>query len=295
MAIIAEQKVTTIETEVRQTSRGDVGWRPAGGEASPLRVALFDLIEGIRRWYLWTHLGWHDIRQRYRRSIIGPFWVTLSMAFLVLALGFVYSGLFKENISTLLPYIAGGFIFWGFISISINESCVAFTTSENVIRQTPMPLVVHVLRVISRNFVILLHNLAIWVIVAVWFSIPPTFETLLVVPGALLVCANLAWLGLILAIVCARFRDVVQIVSNIVQIAFFITPLMWKANYVEHGRFFLVDANPFHHLLAVSRDPLLGVPPSLESWLFCGVMAVLGWLIAIAVFLRCRRFVPYWL
>lgn len=285
----------TTETEVRPFGRSDVGWRPIGGEASPLRVAVFDLVEGIRRWYLWTHLGWHDIRQRYRRSIIGPFWVTLSMAFLVLALGFVYSGLFRENVATLLPYLAGGFIFWGFISVSINESCVAFTTSENVIRQTPMPLVVHVLRVIARNFVILLHNLAIWVAVAIWFAIPPTFETLLAIPGIFLVCVNLAWVGLILAIVCARFRDVVQIVSNVVQIAFFVTPLLWRADYVDRGRFFLVESNPFHHLLAVSRDPLLGVAPSPESWLFCGVMAILGWLVAVAVFLRCRRFVPYWL
>jgi ABC-type polysaccharide/polyol phosphate export permease len=283
-----------IETEIHSVLRSDVGWRPSAGR-SPLAAALFDLLEGARRWYLWSLLGWHDIRQRYRRSIIGPFWITLSMGVLVAALGFVYSGLFKEDVSSLVPYLAAGFIFWGLISVAVNESCSAFTAAENVIRQTPMPLVVHVLRVIARNFVIFLHNLSIWAIVAVWFSIPPTWNTLLLVPGILIICANLAWLGLVLAIICARFRDVVQIVTNIVQIAFFITPIMWRPEYVERGRFLLVEANPFHHLLAIGRDPLLGVAPGLDSWIYCGVMLVAGWFVAIAVFLRLRRYIPYWL
>jgi len=286
----------TIETELQGGLRGDVGWRPAVGR-SPLAAAFFDLVEGGRRWYLWSLLGWHDIRQRYRRSVIGPFWITLSMGILVAALAFVYSGLFKENVSSLLPYLAAGFIFWGLISTSMNESCAAFTSAENVIRQTPMPLVVHVLRVIARNFVIFLHNLSIWVIVAVWLSIPPTWETLLVLPGIVIICANLAWLGLVLAIICARFRDVVQIVMNVTQIAFFITPIMWRPDYVEQGRTrqFLVEGNPFHHLLAIGRDPLLGVAPGLESWIYCGIMLVVGWLLAVAVFLRYRRYVAYWL
>ena len=283
-----------IETQIQGILRTDVGWRPSVG-GPPLAAALFDLFEGVRRWYLWILLGWHDIRQRYRRSIIGPFWITLSMGSLVGALAFVYSGLFKEDISSLLPYLAAGFIFWGLISASISESCSAFTSAESVIRQTPMPLVVHVLRVIARNFVIFLHNLSIWLIIAVWLTIPPNWNTLLLVPGAIVICANLAWFGLVLAIICARFRDVVQIVANVVQIAFFVTPILWKPEYVDHTRQLLVKANPFHHLLAIGRDPLLGVAPDLESWLFCGLMLVLGWLVAVAVFLRYRRYVPYWL
>jgi ABC-type polysaccharide/polyol phosphate export permease len=219
------------------------------------------------------------------------------MGVLVAALAFVYAGLFKENTASLLPYLAAGFICWGFISGSLNEGCGAFTAAENVIRQTPMPLVVHVLRVIARNFVIFLHNLSIWIIIAIWLSIPPTWETLLVIPGIVMVCANLAWLCLVLAIICARFRDVAQIVVNVTQVAFFVTPIMWRPEYVEQGRgrFLLVEANPFHHLLAMGRDPLLGVAPGLESWIFCTSMLVAGWLLAVGVFVRYRRYVAFWL
>jgi len=275
--------------------RSGLGWRSAAPKASPLNAALFGLVEGMRRWYLWCFLGWHDIRQRYRRSFIGPFWLTLSMGILVGSLGFLYSSLFKQDVSTFLPYLAAGFIFWGFISTTILESCGTFTSAEGIIKQVPMPLVVHVLRGVARNVVILLHNLAIWVAVALWFWIPLTWSTLLLVPGFILVCANLLWIGLMLAVVCARFRDVAQIVTNAVQIAFFLSPILWKPDFIHHGAFILVDSNPFFHLVSIVREPLLGTAPSSASWLFCITMLAVGWILAVVTFLRCRRFVPYWL
>ena len=75
-----------------------------------------DLLAGIRAWRLWTMLGWNDIRQRYRRSVLGPFWITISMAVFITLLGVIYSHIFKIELKTYLPYLSLGYIIWGFIA-----------------------------------------------------------------------------------------------------------------------------------------------------------------------------------
>src|ERR1700686_2821463 len=90
-----------------------------------------EVLGGFRAWRVWTILGWDDIRQRYRRSVIGPFWITLSMGIFILVLGVIYSRLFHTDLQTYLPYLTVGFVVWGFISASANDSCIAFIDARS--------------------------------------------------------------------------------------------------------------------------------------------------------------------
>src|SRR6187402_1914554 len=89
---------------------------------------------------------------------------------------------------------------------------------------------------------------------------------LLVIPGLVLVSLNGLWVGLLLGMLCVRFRDIPQIIANVIQLLFFLTPILWKPDQLTQGRAF-VEANPFHHFVSLIREPLLGVAPSLETWL----------------------------
>ena len=204
--------------------------------ASQGKLALADIVQGARARYLWGLLGWQDIRRRYRRSILGPFWLTISMGILVAALGALYGTLLNVEIAVYVPFLALGFVIWTLISAVITEGCTAFISAESIVKQTNLPLSVHVYRMVWRNFLILCHNAAIFVVVAVVFAIWPGWTGLLALPGLVFLCLNAIWVGLLLGIVSARFRDVPPIVASVVRILFFVTPIIWMPELMPAPR-----------------------------------------------------------
>jgi ABC-2 type transport system permease protein/lipopolysaccharide transport system permease protein len=238
-------------------------------------------------------MGLHDIRQRYRRSIIGPFWITLSMGIMVGALGLLYGTIFKQDMHDYLPFLAAGFIFWGLISSMITDGTRVFIGAEGLIRQLPAPLSVHVYRLLWSNLITFAHNVAIFVVVALWYGINPGWNVLLVLPALGLLFLNGFWLALLLGLLSARFRDIPLVVASVVQVVFFVTPVIWKANMLP-GRALILDLNPFYHLIEVLRAPLLGHVPAVENSLAVIVVTLVGWAVALWFFSAYRWRLAYW-
>ena len=272
------------------------GLAPASSAPLPpsqTALALRDVVEGACAFRLWGMLGWQDIRQRYRRSTLGPFWLTISMGALVGGLGVLYAGLFRVDVADYLPFVAAGLIIWGLLSGLITEGCAAFIGTESIIKQVNLPLSVHVYRVVWRNLIVFAHNIVIYVAAAVIFSLQPGWTGLLVLPGLALLCLNGVWMGLLLGLVSARFRDVPQIVASVVQVAFFLTPIIWKPELLP-DRAFVLDLNPFFHLVELVRAPSLGQAPGLVSWLAAAGIALGGWLVTLLMYRRYRWRIAYW-
>ncbi len=241
-------------------------------------------------------LGWNDIAKRYRRSLFGEFWLTISMAILIGMLGVIFGSLFGLPLKVYLPHVSTGVILWTFASSSISEGCSAFIDAQNIILQVRLPLFLHVIRVLYRNVMILAHNFAIYPIVMAIVWKGPGLGVLLAIPGVILVSLNLLWMTTVLAVVCARYRDLIQIVQNLLQVLFYATPIMWLPETMADKPFsFVLKLNPFYHFLAVVRDPLAGTAPDPVNWIVCLVAAVLGWLVAGIILGRYSRKIPYWL
>jgi ABC-type polysaccharide/polyol phosphate export permease len=253
-----------------------------------------DILEGALAWRLWGSLGWQDIKQRYRRSKIGPFWVTISMGFMIAGMGFLYADLFHTDVQSYLPYLTIGMIVWALISPLVNENCNAFIEGEGIIKQVKLPLSVHVYRVIWRNLIIFGHNFIIFVLVAVIFKIRPNWSSLMAIPALLMICINGAWVGLLWGVISARFRDVPQIVASVMQIAFFMTPIMWFPTQVS-GRTWFLKFNPFYYFTALVREPLLSSHPNIHLWRWAIVITACGWTVAFLMYRFCRRRIAYWL
>ena len=259
--------------------------------------ALRDLIGGARASHLWGMLGWQDIRRRYRRSILGPFWLTISMGMLVAALGTLYGTLLNVEIAEYVPFLALGFIVWTLISGLMTDGCTAFINAESIIKQTTLPLSIHVYRVVWHNVLVYCHNAAIFVVVALLFAVWPGWNGLLAVPGLLLLSLNGIWMALMLGIISARFRDVPPIVASVVRILFFVTPIIWMPELMpaRAGTLSLVlDFNPFFHMVELVRAPLLGDVPRIVSWVAVSGIALGGWLSTFVLFRRYRRRIAYW-
>jgi ABC-type polysaccharide/polyol phosphate export permease len=255
-----------------------------------------DVRASLRKHEVATTLGWHDVAQRYRRSRVGAFWLTINMGVLIATIGTVFGTLFRTPLDEFLPYVTVGLILWGFLQTTINEGCNGFIASEGIILQVRMPLFVHLMRILWRNAIILGHNLLIFPVVLLVLWRPVGITALLAVPGFALLLLNAAWMVLVLAVVCARFRDMVQVMQNVMQVLFYLTPLIWSADALPDrvGAAF-IQLNPFFHLISIVRAPLLGSLPAAHSWWLMAAMAVVGWALALLFYGRYRRRVPYWL
>jgi ABC-2 type transport system permease protein/lipopolysaccharide transport system permease protein len=267
----------------------------ASGPASTFWVAVYqDLFCALREWRLWTMLGWNDIRLKYRRSTIGPFWITLSMAMFILILGIVYSRIFHIGVRDYLPFLTAGYITWGFISQTTTESCGAFLEGERIIKQIRLPYAVYVLRVVYRNFIIFLHNAVVFVPVAIIFSVNPGFHGLMAIPGLVLLYLNLCWVALCLSILNSRFRDLQSIVGTFVQVMLFVTPIMWPLRTLGDATY-LAEINPLYHLIDIVRTPLLGQSPDFSSWLVAIALMFPGSAVSMWLLHRASRRLVFWI
>lgn len=253
-----------------------------------------DISVGLGAWHVWSILGWHDIRQRYRRSVLGPFWFTLSTLIMVAVLGLLYSILLDQDITVYLPYLGVGLVIWQFISTAANEGCATLISSAHLLRQMRVPVSSYIIRMVWRNVIILLHSLPVVVILLVLLGNPLYFSAILAIPGVALLALNMVWFCLIVAVLCARYRDIAPIVGNIFQVGFFLTPVMWQVQALD-GRDWVANFNPFYHMIEVIRAPLTTGSFPLLSWIVSLAMLIGGFTLAQYIMVRCRGRITYWI
>lgn len=252
-----------------------------------------DVSAAVRRWPLWMRLGWQDVLLRYRRSLLGPFWLTLSMGLMIAVLGSIYGDILRLPRAQYLPFLATGIITWGLISALVSEGCQTFIESDWLIRQLDLPLSMFPMRVVWRNAIVFVHNAAIYGLLLVLLPIPVGWGALAALPGLAVLLANGLWCGALLGLLSARFRDLPQIVSSLMQVAFFATPIFWSTEALS-GTSALVSANPFFHLIEVVRAPLIGHPVPVQSWYVVCALSLAGWAVAVLAFRRFHRRISYW-
>lgn len=258
-------------------------------------IGLNDLVSALKSFHIITMMGGQDIRQRYKRSRLGPFWITISMAVMITTMGLVFGNLFKTDVKEFLPFLTLGLIIWSFILGSITEGCEALISAEGIIKQLPVPLHVHVLRVVWKNFIIFLHNIVIFPFALLAVGKGVSWDIFLAIPGFLLLVLNISWFLMIIAMVCARFRDMTQIILSIMQVVFYLTPVIWMPKLLSHrvGQV-LLDLNPLYHLIDIVRAPLLGQVPALSSYILAVVMGIVGLVFSTIMTSKYKYRVPYW-
>ena len=273
---------------------------PPASKSTTLSMAFRDLVSGWRQNELWLQLGWQDIKQRYRRSTLGPLWITIATGVMALALGLLYSMLFQISVREFLPHVTVGFIIWGFIAGCIKDGSDIFIENEGLIKQLPSALSVHVYRLVWRQVLFLAHNMVIWVLLVIVFRIPLSLNTLLAIPALALLVINGVWVTMLFGIIATRFRDVAPLLESLVQLLFYVTPIVWTTQTLrDQGgevaqRARIAELNPLYHYLEIVRAPLVGREVALYHWGIVGACTVVGLLLALLVMRQWRFRVPYW-
>jgi lipopolysaccharide transport system permease protein len=308
--ITAQPSAETIAADavpaVAAAHAGSAAFRATGREAEMLllshlryrdrwALAWGDLAEGFRLRGLWRTLAWLDIKTRYRGSVLGPFWLTLSTAVMVGTLGLLYAELFHINVHSFLPFIALSLVLWNFLAMLVTDGCTVFTVAEGTIRSMRMPFFVFAGQSVYRNILILGHNIIVIVVVFAVLRIAPGMVALAAIPGLVLWLVDAFAFTMLLGAFCARFRDVPPIVASVLQIAFYVTPIIWKPDLLPVAQRKYLVFDPFFALFDIVRAPMLGAWPSDNSWLaaclFSVVLCVVAWL----SFVRVRSRIAFWI
>ncbi len=257
--------------------------------------AWHDLYSGFTKWHIWTRLGWQEVKRRYRRTVLGPFWATMSIGMFIGGMAFIWAPLFRTSVTDYLPFLAAGLVAWTYTTSLITEGCTTYTASEGLIKQLSFPFSILNYMVVWRNIIVFFHNLVIVALVNVVLPVDVTWATLLFIPGILIVALNGLWITILLGMLSARFRDIPPLIGNLVTIMMFVTPVFWRSEQLGPNAQRYIDLNFMYHLIEVIRAPLLGHVPALLSYWVTLAGVPIGAVVTFAVYARFRSRIAYWL
>ena len=261
-----------------------------------ISIAISDLKRSRKKIYLALMLGWQDIKQRYRRSKLGPFWLTISMGVMIGMIGIVFGQVLNTPMKEYLPFLATGIILWTCFSTGVMEGSTSFIDAQGMIRQLDLPLSLYPIRVLWRNIVICGHNIIILPLVFLVVGRGIDWNIFWLIPGFIVFSWNMFWVSLLLGTFCTRFRDMPQIVNSLMQVFFYVTPIIWMPGALNaRSANLLVDPNPVYHLVQLVRAPSLGSSPTILNWFVSISLAIIGSFVTLWFFGKYKKRIAYWL
>lgn len=255
---------------------------------------LRDFGEGLSLYRLWLHQGYADVIGRYRRTLLGPLWHTLSMAIFIIVTGIVWSAVLKVDLPKYMLYLSSGLVVWSLISGAVLEGCSVLIAAQTQALSTRIPYPMLSMSLMWRLLLVFLHQLPLCAFAMIYAGTMPTVETLWLIPAVLIALVSGMWLSLLAGLVTLRFRDSSVIIASLMNIAMFATPVFWSRDLLGPDIAFLADWNPLFHLVEIMRRPLLGEVASELSWIVS-----LGWmggglLVTMMIYALVRNRIAYW-
>ncbi|HZP76269.1 MAG TPA: ABC transporter permease [Pseudolabrys sp.] len=264
-----------------------------GGDQQLLSLQL--VRSAIANPWLWVTLSWHDIVQSYRRTTLGPLWITMNMLIFAAAMTIVYSAIFGVSPTEYGVFVVTSMTIWWWILGILNEGGTTFIIYGQFIRSMPCDKAVFVWAAAFKQMIILAHHAVIYLLLMVFGMLKPSLYMLLAVPAVFVVfLMTVPMIGL-LAILCARYRDLPRLISSATVILMMITPVFWQPSMLSGWRTLLYEFNPLYYLIEVLRRPMLGEPISglTVSVIVCMFGAI--WALGSVFFGRYQRYIVFWL
>lgn len=249
--------------------------------------------------YFWLSLVRVDLRNRYRRSVLGLGWSLLKPVGMTSVICIIFTTVFQANLHQFAPFVLIGMTFWGFITETVLGGCLAFHAGEGYLRQAKLPLAIFPLRVALGAGFHFAVMLPIILLVVMLTSGLPSLPALLSLASSLVLLFVVGWgLALLSGLVTVAFPDMKHILELTLQIVFYLTPIIYPPAVLAEQRFglWIMEMNPFSHLLALIRMPLLeSTPASLEAWIVGLIFALV--LVGLSIFglSRTEKRLIFWL
>ena len=257
--------------------------------------ALHDIRLGWQRREGWWALSRQTIKISYRRTTLGPIWITIQQLAFILGIGLLYSQLFKVKSGDLVPLVAFGISFWGLLTSCITGASSNFIQQSQAITSSTLPISFYVFSTVSQQLLTFFHSAIVLIPFAFIFGTSPRLICLVTVPIAITVAAiNAFALGLWLGPLSARYRDISASIPIILQLAMFLSPIFWAPSLLA-DRDWIVNYNPIAWMIETFRSPILGGPIQAELWIKLAIFTIANLVVGVTVLSRVRNKISYWI
>ena len=275
---------------------GWTGYAPLDASLrAQLAAAFADIGEGLRRWPNWSYLAVENVKNRYRRTVLGPWWLTLQMAVFVTGISLVFGSILHNTLRTFLPYVALGYMSFSLLSGLTRAGAEVFVNGSSTLKSTRQPLSSLVLREVAIEFINFGHNIVLYLVFLAARLVPLSPKILIAVPVVVLIGVNGLFLGLWLGTTVARFRDVQPFVNSILGVGVMFSPVFYHLTDLGSGiRNAVIGLNPFTYLISAFRAPLIGTGLVPSFYIGMAVVTLINVVLGLAVFTRARSRLPYW-
>jgi ABC-type polysaccharide/polyol phosphate export permease len=245
----------------------------------------------------WLGFAWYlaadGIRRQYARTRLGPFWIVLAQFVTIFGIAIVFFTIFKRPFEEFLPFTSASLIAWALLSQPIIGGPNTFVANASLIQSVKLPFGIFPLQAMLNFIFVFLHGLAIHVVLMLIFG--KSLITLpLLIPAVIVVFMTIYPVVAVLGLMGARLRDLAPLINSIMFMVFLLTPTIWERGVIDEGLAWIVDVNPFYHLIEILRRPMLGELPGGVSVVVCLVLAVISVSLGEYLFRRYSRPLVFW-
>jgi ABC-type polysaccharide/polyol phosphate export permease len=254
---------------------------------------LGEIVRALGAWRIWGVTAVDDIMGRYRRTILGPLWITLGQAGFIAGL-YLLRSKFSAGDTNYLAYLAASIPTWGLLASFIVDGSNSLIKSKGFIDNYPIPMAVFSMRAVAAAYINYAHLLVVYLVIVALMLKAPTIAHLAILPGLLITLVFGLGCVLMLGPLGARFRDLAPATNMGTSLMFVLTPVFWVPEPAQVDSA-LVTYNPFYYLLEVVRAPLLGQVVEPHVWLLAVAVAAAVFVAGLATYVRMRPQIVYWL
>jgi lipopolysaccharide transport system permease protein len=275
---------------------GDFASKKEQSAHSASLTAREEIFASLRAWEALLFLSLHDIRAKYRRTMLGPWWVVLGVGISLGLMSALWSIIFGLDWREYLNYMIAGIITWYWIQGYITQSCEVFTAEfSSLLRSLPTPPIMYVYRFVMKGAWMFAHYLPIWLISAIITSKYPSIASIILFPiGFLFIIVNAIAITIILGMGNARFRDLSPAVTALMTPMLLLTPVIWQPSMLGDYQI-IATLNPFTHFVSIIRGPLIGNVPSALTWSYVSAVTVFNVAVAAVLYGKFRKHIVFWI
>jgi len=256
------------------------------------KEAFGDLRAGLGLRRVWIALASEDIGDQHKRTTLGPLWLLVN--YLVFAGTFIF--LIHGKTSYNYPaFVATGLFVWFYIMEVITSSVSLFQREESFIKGTTLPLSVYVMRFFMQSVIRAGYAFLGCLLVLYYSGIDISFLWLWSVLGIIIILLSVPPTIIVLAFLGAFFPDAQYLVSNLMRVGMFLTPVFWTYEGSGGIRHIFYHWNPFTYYLEMVRFPILWHKVPLEAFMITPIIGVGLWVAALLLLGRLRRQVVFML